>query len=367
MNVVFCEDLKSTISENYKLYPTTPLTKKTKPPNTTATLSTDATTSNIITESLNQEKETDLVSWDIFVDILTAISLEQLINIKNNIKNNYNLKAPDVHEIEQAFNNTDYDYQYLIQHKLKKLVENNKYNNSEQFLIDCMDLSNVVVEKIVEFGLLKAKSALSYPTSWHKQTLKDKIFRQQVKGSFATIEIQICNTVSVCKEKKLYSDYVIDWLRFLLKEKSLVLQEFFKMFPVILPSYADLIITSSSFRKNMEYATKIQAMGQRDILDYVDEVIVNPDFIQVVPDPLIKCTLLLQDLFKALNDYYELTDANTEQLETITQMFAIWSGSTTGVKEILDAILRNMQLNFKTWPRNKQNRIKNLWNEIIFL
>ncbi|XP_028178299.1 uncharacterized protein LOC114365821 [Ostrinia furnacalis] len=323
---------------------------------------------NEIEEVSNESDSNDTVTWELFISVLKSVSLDQLKQIKSNIKNYYNLGEKEIAKVNKAFNATDLEYEYLLQYKLKKMIEEKRFNESEDFLLDFMDLSNFLIEKILEYSLAKLKEGTWLArTNWHRQTLKEKIFRQQVKLGISLIEMQMCNALGLCKEREHYSDYIIEWLRILLNDGDAIIGEVLTAVPVVLEKYSTSIKSNVMFRKNLLYASKTNASAQRDVLDFIDEVITNENVFKFIPNVLKKCAVLLIELLNEINDVYDLNDNNIEELETVSHMFMSWNGGATGIEDILDMIIKNMQFNLKGWSKEKQAKINKIWSAIIFL
>ncbi|RVE53114.1 hypothetical protein evm_002211 [Chilo suppressalis] len=310
----------------------------------------------------------DTVPWNKFLAILIGVTLERLDNIEYNIKTFYNLEESEIALIDKAFNITDYEYEYLLHHHLKMIMKEKMFNNSEEFMLDFMDLSNEIMTKIVKYNLLHITGNLTKLEKGYKQTQKDKILRHQVKSSVALVELIMCTLVSVCRERDRYSEYAIEWLRFLLNERDNKLFEFFNNLPTSLDKYDKSIKSTSQFHKNLKFVVKAGKSAQRDTLDLVDEILTNPDHLRNTPDGLKKTAILTKKLFNEIDSAYVMTDEDIEELESITQMLAIWSrnGPVT-IAEILDAIMDNMISNQEIWQKDHSNKVKKIWFDIINL
>lgn len=69
-----------------------------------------------------------------------------------------------------------------------------------------------------------------------------------------------------------------------------------------------------------------------------------------MPDPLKKGAVLLNDLFKLIDENYELDDDNIDDLEEISDLLANEKPGSDKMKQALDTLLENMKGNFETWP-----------------
>lgn len=256
----------------------------------------------------------------------------------------------------------------MLDRKLKQIIEKNKFNETENFMLDFLDLSNNVVEKILEYNIdkLDNKSLLT-PTNWNGQNLKDKISRQQLKISTTVIEMQICKKLALCKDTEYYSDYVVEWLRCLLNKDDVFVKNLFNAVPVIVDKYSGFMKSNSIFRKHMQYTAKKDVYAQREVLDFMDAAITNEDVFKLIPNELKKCAELFIRLLNAINDIYDINDQNYEDLESVSHMLLSRNGDDTGIKEILDVIIKNMQTNFKSWPKRNQAKINKHWTEITVL
>ncbi|CAG9782060.1 unnamed protein product [Diatraea saccharalis] len=324
---------------------------------------------NNATHLVDSSSETnDTVPWNKFLDMLIGVSLERLDNMKFNFENYYGLDKSDIASIDNVFNSTDYEYEFLLHHHLKIIMKEKKFNGSEEFMLDFMNLSNEIIEKIVEYNLLKVGGSLDKPTKWYNQTTRDKLLRQQTKCSSALVELIMCTIVSVCRERENYSDYIIEWLRFLLNEKNNKLVELFNTLPIILIKNEEHIKTSPQLHKNLKLFVKSDPIAQRDILDLIDEIITNPDYHKSIPYELKKSAILINKLFKEIDAAYVLTEDDIEELESITRMLATWSRSgPVSIKNILDNIVDNMVTNQEMWKKDNINKLSNVWVEIIRL
>ncbi|CAD0193814.1 unnamed protein product [Chrysodeixis includens] len=311
----------------------------------------------------------DTILLDTFINVLIEVSTEQLRNIRSNVITNYELQRGDVNDIKRAFNNIEEKYTEILQKKLQKMMESEHFNVTDHFMIDFMDVSNYILERVLQFHIKNVKGKMISNTKWYKQTLKEKILRQQTKISFNFIENHICDTLQVCRDRYYYSDYLIDWLRSLMNLGFRDLKRFFMPVPEILEKHKHFIQSNIKFRQTIKYIINSEALVKRDTLDFIDEVLTNPDkVLKLSPTALKPSVVLLRELFSLIDGAYDVNDQNVENLEKITEMLRDWiDGSSFDIHKVFDAIVENMKLNLKIWPLDVQNRIYYVWSAIIIL
>ncbi|KAJ8738047.1 hypothetical protein PYW08_000642 [Mythimna loreyi] len=93
----------------------------------------------------------DTVLFDTFVSVLLEVSTEQLKNVKFNIMNNYDLYQADIIDIKKAFNHIEEKYTEIVNTKLRAMLEGKRINITDHFMIDFMDVSNYILEKVLRF------------------------------------------------------------------------------------------------------------------------------------------------------------------------------------------------------------------------
>lgn len=312
-------------------------------------------------------KSKKTVPWNTYMETLIAVTTDQLNNIKTNIIHNYNLDELQVESIGNLFNNTG-EYKIIVDSNLKKIIRKQRFNSTIEFMLDFTSISNWVVEKIIEYNLDKVASAFQSQTKWYRQTLKNKILRQETKIAANRAESYICQTIAICKEKRCYTEYLKEWLRYLLSVPD-ALRELFKAVPDLLEYNKDFIKSNVKFRQTIKYVFNSDAVVQKDILDFVDEVITNKNnVVYLAPDALKNSARLLKHLFSLLNKHYDLNKTNKSDLDSITENINNWTKSDdVKIKEVLDAIVENMKVNLKYLSPQVQNEVSNAWSEIIAL
>lgn len=322
------------------------------------------------TESIESvTKYNDTILFDTFINVLIEVTTEQLRNIKSNVMTNYELQRDDVNDIKRAFNNIEEKYTEILHKKLVKMMESENFNVTDHFMIDFMDVSNYILERVLKFHIKNVKGKMVSHTKWYKQTLKEKILRQQTKISFNFIENHVCDTLQICRDRYYYSDYLIDWLRSLMNVGFRDLKRFFVPVPEILEQHKHFIQSNIKFRQTIKYIINAEALVKRDTLDFIDEVLTNPDkVLKLSPAALKPSVTLLRELFSLIDGAYDVNDQNIENLESITEMLRDWiDGSNFDIHKVLNAIVENMKVNLKIWPIDVQSRIYYVWSEIIVL
>lgn len=311
----------------------------------------------------------DSVLFDTFVSVLIEVSNEQLKNVRTNIINNYDLSPLEITNVKKAFNNIEEKYTDIINTKLKAMLSGKPINITDHFMIDFMDVSNYILEKVMKYHISNVKGKMMMEAKWYQQTLKDKILRQQSKISFNFIENNICDTLQICRDRYYYSDYLIDWLRTLMNVAPRDLKRFFVPVREVLENHKLFITSTVKFRQTVKYIINADAMVKRDTLDFLDEVLSNPDkVLKLAPNPLKRSVVLLRELFNIIDGVYDVSDQNIEHLENITDMLRDWTeGKNFDIHKVLNAIVENMKLNLKTWPLYIQNKTYYLWSDIIML
>lgn len=327
---------------------------------------------NMYTESIEPSRSNDSVIFQTFVKVLLEASSQQLKNIRVNVLNNYDLHNSDISEINREFADIEVMYLQLVQEKLKKMINGRTFLVTDHFMIDFMDVSNTIFEKVLEHRLqsLKDKEIIASTIKWSPpSTLKQKILRQQIKISTNFIENHICDTLQVCKDRYYYSDYLIDWLRSLMNLSQQDLKRFFTPIPEVFENHKHFIQSNIKFRQTIKYLINADAIVKRDTLDFIDEVLTNPDkVLKVAPPSLKKSVTLLRELFVLIDGAYDVNNQNIETLENITESLRDWiEGNSFDVHKILNAIVENIKLNLKIWPLDVQNKIYYIWSDVIML
>ena len=283
--------------------------------------------------------------------------------------NNYDLNPAEIADVKKAFNNIEEKYTDIINSKLKTMLSGKPINITDHFMIDFMDVSNYILEKVMKYHINKIKGKMLMQGKWYQQTVKDKILRQQSKISFTFIENNICDTLQICRDRYYYSDYLIDWLRTLMNVAPRDLKRFFVPVREVLENHKFFITSSIRFRQTIKYIINADAMVKRDTLDFLDEVLSSPDkVLKLAPKALKPSVVLLREMFSLIDGVYNVNDQNIEHLENITEMLRDWTeGKNFDIHKVLNAIVENMKLNLKIWPLDIQNKIFYVWSEIIML
>lgn len=319
--------------------------------------------------SLANDDDSLLITWDKFYETLKKVSVEELNHAKNNVMKNYNLKTSEVKEVDEAFNGTNEEYLQIIQTNINKFIDQEVFNSTPEFMIEFMDMSNYLLEQIMEFSLSKVKGKLLLPTKWYKQIMRHKILRQQTKVVSNAIETKLCMTLSICKDRWLYSQYLVEWLRHLLNLTSDKISTLFHVLPDLLQIHMHTIKSNMKFKKTVKYIVMSNDVVKRDTLEYLDEVLTNREnVVNLAPESLKKGAVLLMTMFDTIDKNYEITEENEEKLDDISKVLLEWiNGEHGNIKQVLDAIVQNLQLNMKIWPLDSQNKIDYVWSQIIML
>ncbi|KAF9421680.1 hypothetical protein HW555_002361 [Spodoptera exigua] len=311
----------------------------------------------------------DSLLFDTFVSLLIEVSTEQLKNVKSNIMNTYDLHRSDVADVKMAFKDIEDKYTDIITTKLKTMLDGKPINITDHFMIDFMDVSNYILEKVLRYHIKNVKGKIESPTKWYRETLKEKILRQQTKIAFNYVENSVCETLQVCRDRYYYSDYLADWLRTLMNVTPRDLKRFFIPITDVLERHKYFIKSNIKFRQTIKYIINADAIVKRDTLDFLDEILTNPDkVLKSVPHGLKPSVTLLRELFSIIDGVYDVNDQNIEQLENITEMLRDWiEGNSFDVHKVLNAIVDNIRVNLQIWPLDIQNKIYYVWSEILVL
>ncbi|KAI5640922.1 hypothetical protein NE865_06798 [Phthorimaea operculella] len=329
----------------------------------------DRTARTTVKQEQPEEDENATVSWKNFTLTLTEATLEQIGNVRENIKISYRLSPSDIQEIDKAFKEAPNDYLQLIKHNLKKLIDAGEFNNTIDFMVDFADLSSFVLERTLESTLADVGGALLSPTKWYKQSMKQKILRQQTKIATNYVESLLCQKLEVCKDRVSYTQYLSEWVRLFLGFSPSNLKILFLVIPDILVQNMNTIKSTHKFMKTVKYLVNSNDIVQRDTLDYIDEVITSENTVNnLLPSTMKKGAALLKELFQYIDANYDLNDQNEDQMENISQLVMECEKKGPGnIKLSLENILKNLQLNLKVWPLDVQNKIDNVWSQIISL
>lgn len=307
--------------------------------------------------------------WDTYIALLIKVSSEQLENVKHNVKTYYKLKNDDLQQVDRAFNNSGNEYEHFLQFNLKRIVEKKQFNVTDEFMIDFMDISNYLMEQIISYDLSQVKGKLELATKWYKQVMREKIVRQQVKIATNFVEAHLCSNLHICKERPLYTQYLTEWLRHLLNLSSFNLKNLFGVIPELLDKHMHTVKSNVKFKKTVKYIVESGETVHRDTIDYIDEVVNNKkSVVNLQPKALKKGATLLTQLFKLIENNYDITEENENQLTKISNLIQDWmNGGDIDVRVALEMILQNMEINLKIWPLDQQGKIDYIWTRIILL
>ncbi|XP_045510369.1 uncharacterized protein LOC123705569 [Colias croceus] len=299
-----------------------------------------------------------------YIQFVSKLSENLINNVHGNIKRNYELNADEVKTLDYRFNTTNLEYESILNEYLNKMAKGAKYNDSTIFLLDFMDLSNFLLQSVIESNLADIKGKFLLPNSWYNQPLKYTMLRQQMKIVMNVMEITICRNLSICIDNAAYTEYIIEWLRLLLNADDETLLNFFKAISEILTEKKHTIKSNIIFRSKCKTAANSHSSQQRNILDFLDEVLSGQDT-DIFQSRYKQVADMLKGLFKIIDDNYELNYENTLKLDDVSlKFFHLKDISEEDIKYALDTIVENMQVNIKIWPLNVQNELEYAWEQI---
>ncbi|XP_026314715.1 uncharacterized protein LOC113226341 [Hyposmocoma kahamanoa] len=298
------------------------------------------------------------VPWDTYIALLIKITSEQLENVRHNVKTCYGLKNEDLEQVDRAFNNSGDEYEHFLQTNLKRIVEKKQFNVTDEFMIDFMDISNYLLQQIISYDLSQVKGKLERATKWYKLVMREKITRQQVKIATNFVEAHLCSNLHICKDRPLYTQYLTEWLRHFLNLSSFNLNNLFAVIPELLEKHMHTLKSNVKFKETVKYIVESGETVHRDTIDFIDEVVNNKkSVVNLQPKALKNGAALLKQLFKLIENNYDITEENENQLTTISNLIQDWmNGGNSDVIVPLEKILQNMEINLKIWPLDQQIR-----------
>lgn len=296
-----------------------------------------------------------------YFKFLSNVSEDLIGNIHENIIYNYGLDRQEVSVIDSNFNNTNYEYQIILQDYFNKMAKSSKYNDSTIFLLDFTDLSNFLIQSVVESNLSDLKETSSADI-WYDQPLKYTILRQQMKVVMNVMETEICNKLSVCIGNNLYSEFIVECLRNLLNTNENNLKSFFLAVSDILFEYMHTVRSNYLFRKEMERVAQSGPIHQRNAIDFVDEVFTGQET-NIFKTHLKYLVNALRDLMKFIDNSYDLNYENVDKLDDISRNFYKYNNGTD-IKYALEELVKNMEMNVKIWPLQIQRQLDYLWAQV---
>lgn len=310
-----------------------------------------------------------IVAWDTYIALLIKVSSEQLENVRHNVKTCYKLKTEELEQVDRAFNNSNNEYEHFLQFNLKRIVDNKQFNVTDEFMTDFMDISNYLMEQIISYDLSQVKGKLELATKWYKHVMREKITRQQVKIATNFVEAHLCRNLHICKDRPLYTQYLTEWLRHFLNLSSFNLNNLFGVIPELLEKHMHTVKSNVKFKETVKYIVEAGETVHRDTIDYIDEVVNNKNsIVNLQPKSLKKGASLLKQLFKLIENNYDITEDNENQLTKISNLIQDWmNGGNIDVRTALEMILQNMEINLKIWPLDQQGKIDYIWTRIILL
>ncbi|XP_046977608.1 uncharacterized protein LOC124543429 [Vanessa cardui] len=322
---------------------------------------------NIHFHTLDYNNLSSIELYTNFVPFLLNISMKLLENVHENIKNNYELNIEDIKVIEAASGSNKLEYQSMLRENLNKM-NRIKYTSPEVLLLDLTDFSNYLLQTLIENRLHKTSDNLLQPSKWYKNLLKYSILRQQMKIIINVIEVNICYKFSICVQKSDYKEYLIEWLRHLFNADNVKLRSFFHAISNLLYKNTFGIKTNAKFRQKIGNIWKSDSYYQRNLVDFLDETLSEYDVLKVVNDELRNYVILLKELFKVIDDNYQLNDSNERKLGHISKHFFLWiDNKNIQIKPVIKDVADNMRENVRIWPIDAQNKLDNIWTKIITL
>lgn len=313
--------------------------------------------------------EDEDVPWDVFCNELKKVSTKELEITKTNIINNYGLKDLEIKAVLEAFKQSEIELGELVQPDPKLIMEYEASNSSRYFLMKFIDKSVYKLQQIIASSLRKVKGSLLLPTKWNKQILRFKIIRQQIKIASNSIQSKLCLALTVCNDRWLYSQYLVEWLRHLMSLSSGSLKTIFQVIPDLLRKNLHSIKTNTRFEKTVKSIVVSNDAKQRDILDYMDEILTTKkNSINLAPETLKKGSTLLLSMFEIIDNNYEVNEVNEDKLEDITDELVVWVEKGSGdITRVLQTIIKNMEVNINNWTIEMKNKIGFVWSQIIHL
>ncbi|XP_045490039.1 uncharacterized protein LOC123690545 [Pieris rapae] len=299
-----------------------------------------------------------------YFNFLSKLSGNLIENIRENIKTNYGLEKYEASLVDSNFNSTNSEYQIILKDYFKKMLSSSKYNDSTIFLLDFTDLSNFLLQSIVENNLsdLKAKASLS--GIWYNQPFKFTVLRQQMKILMNVMETEVCNNLSICIGNTKYSEYIVECLRNLLDTNENNIKSFFLAVSDILYEHMHTIRGNEVFRKKMEILAQLDSIYQRDSVDFMDEILTGQDT-DIFQAQFIDLVQALRALIKCIDENYDLNYENVDKLDDLSRSFyKMKNYSDSDIKFSLEELVRNMEDNVKIWPLQVQSKLDYLWTQV---
>ncbi|XP_064076307.1 uncharacterized protein LOC135194630 [Vanessa tameamea] len=317
--------------------------------------------------TLNYNNMSSIELYANFVPFLLNISMKLLENVHENIKKYYELNTEDIKIIEAASGSSNLEYQSMLRENLNKM-NRMKYISPEILLLDLTDFSNYLLQTLIENRLHKASYNLLQPSKWYKNILKYSMLRQQMKIIINVIEVNICYKFSICVQKSDYTEYLIEWLRHVFNADNVKLKSFFHAISNLLYKNMFGIKTNAKFRKKIGKILKSDSYYQRSLVDILDETLSEHDIIKIVNEELRKYVILLKELFKVIDENYQLNDLNDSKLEHFSKQFWLWiDNKNIDIRPVLKDVADNMWQNVRIWPIDAQKKLDNIWTKILTL
>lgn len=88
--------------------------------------------------------------------------------------------------------------------------------------------------------------------------------------------------------------------------------------------------------------------------------------VNLQPRGLKKGATLLIELFKLIENNYDINEDNERKLNKISKLIQDWmNGGIIDVRVALEMILENMHINLSMWPQEQQGKIDYIWTRLI--
>lgn len=302
-----------------------------------------------------------------FLTILFQINEKQFNNTMRNILKHYKLRNPEADLLENEFRYSHVEHKFSVLHKLTNIINTTYKEENDEIMLSLVEFSNYVLQHILRKNLENVGGILLQLTEWQQQSLKEKILRQQSKIAVNIIERRICHILYLCYNKIYYSDYFTDWLIAILNSKAYNVKIFFESMSEFLNMNVHKVKTNNNFRRRAKEFVKVNPERQRDVIDFLEEVIIkrNKTF-DIVPSFYKKYAILLSELSHLVDRNYDLNSDNVNILKKIDSDFIQWTKrGDLELNKIITMTSENMLINIRMWPLRIQSRIDFIWMKII--
>ncbi|CAK1553947.1 unnamed protein product [Leptosia nina] len=300
-----------------------------------------------------------------YFNFLSRLSASMIYNIHNNIIHNYGLHEVEAKTIDSNFNATRTEYQIILNEYFGRMARNVKYNDSTIFLLDFTDLSNFLLQSVIESNLAELKGKFLLPNFCYNQPSKYTILRQQMKIAINVMEVEICTNLSICIGNSVYTEFIVECLRYLLDASDERIKSFFVGLSDVLYDFMHTIKTTDRFRKKIETFAQKSPANHKDAVDFIDEALTGQDT-DIFQSKYTMLVNTIRQFAKVIDDNYDLTEENVRILDGLsTKLYGI--NDDFDIKNVLDDLVRNLELNVKIWPLEAQNKLDYWWLQVVQL